>query len=221
MISVAIVDDHVVTRSGIKTVLELSKEISVTIEASNGKELKEALESGKTVPDIVILDNSMPVMNGAQTIGFLTSNYPTTYILVFSMLYEEDSIVDMIARGACGYLSKSSDPDILIQAVKTVYSKGFYLNDLVKKEYFKNRPNRPNEKAKTGFYGKVPLTQKEVAFVRLAASSHSYAEIAALLEVRPKTIENYRDSVFQKLNINNRAALTVYAYKNGLIDFFQ
>jgi two-component system invasion response regulator UvrY len=215
MINIALADDHAVTRKGIKTILELNPELNVSIEASNGLELEELLRSASVLPDIVILDVCMPGMNGFGTIDMIKEHFPSVHILVFSLLCEEDTIINMITRGACGYIAKSADPIILTDAVLTIYDKGFYIGELTKKEYFRKKaPVKDRE----GFYGKSFLTAKEVSFIRLATTNLNYHEIADKMGVRPKTLENYRDGVFQKLGINNRAALALYAFRSGLVE---
>lgn len=217
MITVALVDDHVITRKGIKSVIELHPEIKVVHEAANGKQLMEQLP-GVHIPDILILDINMPEMNGFETIRAVQRKFPSIKIIVFSLICEEDAVINMITSGACGYITKSADPSSLATVITTVYETGIYVSELVKKEYFKYAAKT---KIKPGFNGAQYLSPKELEFIKLSTSNLSYKEIAEILEVSPKTIENYRDSLFQKLNIHNRAALALYGFKNGLINTCQ
>ncbi|MBV9988087.1 MAG: response regulator transcription factor [Chitinophagaceae bacterium] len=214
MIKIALVDDHAVTRRGIKAILESAGDIKVVLEASDGLELIKTLETGIVLPQLLILDISMPSMNGYDTVDAVKRIYPDIQVLIFSLLSEEDSILNMITRGACGYISKSADPLVLVEAVKAIHEKGFYLPDWLKKRYFDQQNS--GEK-RPGFYGRNFLTAKELAFIRLACSNLTYHEIAEQLNVRPRTVENYRDNLFEKLGINNRAALAVYAFRNGIV----
>ena len=218
MIFVALVDDHVITRNGIKNVIELNPEIKVVLEASNGMQLLKQLKTAAQLPDIAILDINMPVMNGFETVKVLQQNYHSIKIITFSLIYEEDTIINMINSGACGYITKSADPSTLADAIITVYTKGFYLGDLVKNEYFSKYDT---VKKKSGFKGKQYISPKEIEFIKLAATNLNYKEIAEIMEVSPKTIENYRDSLFLKLEIKNRAALALYGFKNGLVSLFE
>lgn len=217
MITIALVDDHTITRKGIKTVIELHRNIKVVMEASNGKELLDQLADARVLPHIVILDITMPVMDGYTTLERLQKKYPAIKIIAFSLFYEEDTVINMITQGACGYIPKSADPATLAEAIFAVHARGIYLGELAKKEYFR-KPDPA--KKKPGFSGKQFLSVKEVEFIKLAATNLNYREIAEAMEVSPKTIENYRDSLFQKLSIKNRAALVIYGFKNGLIDIF-
>jgi two-component system invasion response regulator UvrY len=215
MISVALADDHLVTRTGIKTILQLHRYIRVDVEASNGIELFDRLSRCIALPEIAIVDINMPLMNGFETVKQLQRQYPSIKIIAFSLIYEEDAVINMITLGACGYIPKSADPALLADAVFAVHEKGFYLGELVKKEYFNTDHT---VKKRPAFTGKQLLTQKEVAFIKLAATNLNYKEIAEIMEVSPKTVENYRDSLFMKLEIKNRAALALYGFKNGLVN---
>lgn len=147
----------------------------------------------------------------------MTEKYATIKIIVFSLINEKETVLNMINSGACGYISKSADPDTLANAVLSVSTSGYYLCDLVKKTYFQNAKLH---KIKPGFNGSQYLTPKKFEFIRLSATNLNYKEIAIELAVSPKTLENYRDSLFSKLNINNRAALVLFGIKNGLINTF-
>lgn len=217
MIKLALVDDHIVTRKGIRTIIEMHHEIRVILEASNGKELLQSLSKTDNHPDIILLDISMPVMNGFDTIEVLQTRHPSIKVIIFSLLGEEDTVIHMIRKGACGYIQKNTDPLQLASIINTVQTTGFYIGDLVKKDYFQNNLQG---KRKGNFLGKNVLSPKELEFIRLSSTNLNYKEIAEKMEVSPKTIENYRDSLFQKLEIKNRAALALYAFKNGLIDNF-
>jgi DNA-binding NarL/FixJ family response regulator len=215
MIHLAILDDHIVMRKGIKTIIESDPEIKVILEASNGKELLSQLSTLATLPDIALLDITMPVMNGFETIDALQVKYPGIKIIVFSLLTEEDTVIHMIQKGASGYISKSADPSLLSAVITTVFHTGFYIGDLVKKDYFRKENTLVRRAA---FIGKQPLSSNEVEFIRLASTNLNYSQIATKMGVRPKTLENYRDSLFVKLEIKNRAALALYGFRNGLID---
>ncbi len=216
MIHLALVDDHQITRKGIKTIIEMNPDIKVTLEASNGKELLDKLSPAR-VPDIVIMDINMPLMNGFETMKVLASRYPALKVIIFSLIMEEDTIINMISSGASAYITKNADPSRLADAVITVQTKGYYLCDQVKKEYFRNYAK---QKPKPGFTGKLYLSPKELQLIRLASTNLSYKEIANQMGLQPKTISNYRDRLFQKLDIKNRAALVIYGFKNGIINIF-
>nr|WP_294994506.1 response regulator transcription factor [uncultured Sediminibacterium sp.] len=212
---IGLVDDHAITRKGIKTLLEMNKQYQVTVEASNGKDLLAILDDG-TVPDVLILDLSMPEMSGFDIINQIHTQYPSVKIFIFSFYQSEDVILNTIYQGACGYLPKSADPSQLERAIQAVLDYGFYIPGHIKRKYGELTKSRSTK----GFQGKQLLTEKEIQFIKLACTNLTYKEISLKLSVQPKTLENYRDSIFQKLGINNRAALTFYAIENGIVQLF-
>jgi two-component system invasion response regulator UvrY len=214
-VKIGLVDDHAIIRKGIKDLLEINKQYQVIIEASNGKELFTMLESG-TVPDVLVLDLSMPDMNGFDVIKEVNKQFASVKIFIFSFYQSEDAMLNAIHQGACGYLPKSADPSILQAAIQSVVDYGFYIPEQVKRKYGKIT----KASSQKGFQGKQLLTEKEIEFIKLACTNLKYKEISLKLNVQPKTLENYRDSVFQKLGINNRAALTFYAFENGIVQLF-
>ena len=217
MISIGLVDDHITTRAGLKTLIEHHSRIKVTLEASSGKELLSKLANLSIHPQILILDLNMPEMNGLETLNAVKNAYPSMKIIVFSMFTEEDMIINMITHGANGFLAKNSDPSKLEEAILMVSSVGYYVGELSKKEYF-NNSNK--SKTKSGFTGKAFLNDKELEFMKLSASNLTLKQMAETMKVSPKTIENYRDSLFHKLGINNRSSLVIYGIKNGIIPVF-
>lgn len=214
-IKIGLVDDHAVTRKGIKSLLESNQDYNVIVEASSGKELLSYLKNN-IIPDVLILDLSMPNMNGFDVIKEIKKDYSTIKIFIFSFYQSDDVILNAIHLGACGYLPKSADPANLDTAVQSIVEFGFYLPDQFKRKYGQIAAS----KSKAGFKGKQSFTEKEIQFIRLASSNMTYKEIASKLNVQPKTLENYRDNIFQKLGINNRAALTFYAIENGIVQLF-
>jgi len=157
MIKIALVDDHIIARKGLKSIFEIEKDIEVIWEASNGKELIDNLATKTSIPDIIILDINMPILSGIEVIDKIKSMYPKISILVFSLIYSEDTVINMITKGACGYLSKTADPEIFPEVIRQIHIYGFYLGDLVKKQFFKKYQT---VKLKPGFYGKEFLTAR-------------------------------------------------------------
>jgi DNA-binding NarL/FixJ family response regulator len=214
MIKLILADDHAVTRKGIKTIIEQDSEINVIKEVSNGKKLLDYLLESKSLPDIIMLDLEMPVMDGPKIINLLHEKFPNIKIIIFSLLHEPDIVINMISKGASGFISKSEDISHLAEAIKDVYTTGHYFGELVKKEYFNVHVKN---KDKDGFTGRQILSSREVEFIKIAASNLTYPEIALQMNLSIKTIENYRDSLFQKLEINNRPALILFGVRNGII----
>lgn len=213
MIQVALVDDFSITRRGIRSLVEISPDIRVTQEADNGSQLLELLKK-QPAPDIAIIDINMPIMDGFATISALKEAFPDIRCIVLSQLQEDDAIINMISRGASGYLHKSTDPLLIIKAIKAVYQSGFYCSRSIRGKNLQNiEPTQKND----GFNGREVLTRNEVDLIRLSASNLTFNQIAELMNLSPKTVQNYRDNLFNKLQIHTRSALTLYGVKNGII----
>ena len=214
-VNIVLVDDHVLLRNGLAS-LVTSLGYTVMYECSNGKELIEKL--GKSdMPDLILMDINMPEMDGFDTTLWLKRNYPHLNVLALSMYDNESSIIRMIKNGARGYILKDTDPAELKQAISSVVSKGFYYSDLVSGRLVRAiRDNEDdeydNKKAVLG------LNEKEIDFLKYAATELTYKEIAQQMHLT-RTIDGYRDQLFQKLNVVSRVGLVLFAVKNGIVHF--
>ncbi|MCX2433120.1 response regulator transcription factor [Pedobacter sp. GR22-10] len=206
-ISIAIVDDHTLFRSGLASLLDEFDEIKVLFEGINGQDLQHKI---KTHPDLqlILMDINMPVMDGYTATKWVKENYPNVNILALSMLEDEKAIIGMLKAGAGGYMLKESTPNELLTAIKAINEKGFYVNDLVS--------GRLLVALKDGDTKPI-FSARELTFLQHCSSELTYREIADLMNVSPRTVDNYRESLFAKLNIKSRTGLVVYAIKNNLI----
>ncbi len=207
-ITVAIVDDHTLFRSGLASLIEEFEEINVVFEAINGLDFQEKLKKNESV-EVVLMDINMPMMDGYATAKWIKSNAPEIKILALSMFEDEKAIIEMLKAGAGGYLLKESKPSELLLAIKTIKEKGFYINDLVS--------GRLLTSLKTDSLKPI-FSEKELLFLQLCSTELTYKEIASDMGLSPRTIDNYRESLFAKLNIKSRTGLVVYGIKNGLIN---
>ena len=206
-ISIAIVDDHTLFRSGLASLLDEFDEIKVLFEGINGLDLQNKI---KNHPDLqlILMDINMPVMDGYVATKWVKENYPNVNILALSMLEDEKAIIGMLKAGAGGYMLKESTPIDLLNAIKAITEKGFFVNDLVS--------GRLLVALKDGD-AKPIFSARELTFLQHCSSELTYREIADLMNVSPRTVDNYRESLFAKLNIKSRTGLVVYAIKNNLI----
>lgn len=210
-ISVVLVDDHVLLRSGLAGMLKESG-YQVIFEADNGKEFTEKLSPSR-LPDIVLLDINMPQMDGYATASWLKTNYPDIKILALSMYDDEEAIIKMLKRGARGYILKDSHPSELKAAIDSLAAKGFYYSEMVTGRLMRTIMDDPGiEKAKED-----NLADREIEFLKLTATELTYKEIAEQMHLSPRTIDGYRDSLFEKLGIKSRVGLVLYAIKNGIV----
>lgn len=206
---VALVDDHKLFRRGLAELINDFHGYSVIYDLDNGKELQETLEKGIT-PDVVLLDINLPSMNGYQIAGWLQENYPHIRVMAVSMDNKEQSILRMIKAGARGYILKDADPEELKSALDAVVNKGYFHSELVSASFFNNL-QKNGESAHN-------LNSKEIEFLALACSDLTYKEIADKMNLAPRTIDGYREALFQKLNVKSRVGLAIYAIKNNLIN---
>jgi two-component system nitrate/nitrite response regulator NarL len=210
MIKVFITDDHKVIIDGLKRLLSVSSEIEIIGTALNGAILLDKLKTQQ--PDLILLDISMPVMDGIQAAKVIKKLYPTIKILVFTTFIDNDKVKKITKIGVDGYLLKDSSGDKLIHAIKMVMSGTNYYDhrvvDLVMHNY-KRTASTPTITA---------LTKREREVIRLIAQGKSSKEIGEELFISPLTVDSHRRNIFAKLGISKTAALITYAYENGLMD---
>lgn len=210
--NIVIVDDHQIVSEAIAGLIAALPQYNILYEVRNGKELVNRFQHKKNIPDIILLDINMPIMNGFETAEWLQQNHPDVCFLALTMNDDEESIIKMLRLGAKGYLIKDIDSDELLVALDEVIKKGFYYTDLVTSKLVTNLNNE--DKAKTS---QLALKEKEIEFLKLACTEMTYREIADAMFLSPKTVDGYRDALFQKLNIKNRIGLVLYAIKHKLI----
>ncbi len=208
-ITIAITDDHTLFVNGLAHVLQSQPGISVILTAANGQQLIDKLQQADTLPHICLLDISMPVMNGYETLPVLTRRWPGIRVIVLSM-YQDDEypVLKMITEGACGFLGKDADHHEMMDAIHQVHTYGYYAGGAAGKFL----PNGPAAAAKR----LVNLTENELQFLQLCCTPMDYNEIAEKMGKSRRTIDNYRDNLFSKLNIHNRAGLSLFANRAGL-----
>lgn len=213
MAKIVLVDDHALLRNGLA---ELVKTLGheVLFECGNGKECIDRLDP-KLLPDIVLLDINMPEMDGYETAQWLKQHHPDVKVLALSMYDNETSIIRMLKSGARGYILKDSEPGELKAALRALKEKGFYYSDLVsgKLMHAINKMEDENGNLKN----LVPLNERETDFLKYACTELTYKEIAEKMFLSPRTIDGYRDALFEKLNVKTRVGLVMYAIKNGIV----
>lgn len=208
-ITVAYADDHVAVRKAITSYLHDLGGIEVAIEADNGKELIEKIETGNVIPDVCIIDLKMPVLNGFETVPILRQKWKDIKILVLSTFMEEPYVVKMIRAGVNGYLSKSCDPEEIKAALLAIHIEGRYYSELFMENValaIQQEQEKPTR-----------ISEKERVFLIHSCSDMSYAEIALKMKCTVKSVEGYRDNLFRKLGVNSRVSLVLYAIKSGLV----
>lgn len=211
-IKLAVVEDQLLVRQGIVSLLKENEKLKVVIEAANGKEL---LESLKTKPvDIVITDLAMPEMDGVETTYQVRLKYPTVKVIVLTQHDEESFIVHLIEKGANGFLLKDYDIELLIDAIYAVKENGYYFNERISKAMV---TGLVKTKKINPIFKKTDLSEREIEILEMISQEYNTPEIAEKLFLSRRTVEGHRDKIIKKLGAKNIVGALMYAVKNGII----
>ncbi|NCI47822.1 response regulator transcription factor [Sediminibacterium soli] len=207
--TIGIIDDHILFAKSLGLMLRSFRDYEVVIEAGNGKDLQEKLTAGKPVPDIMLIDVNMPVMNGIDTARWLSAHHPGVKLVALSMNDEENIIIDMLKAGCCAYMLKETHPDELEKALEEIAVRGYYNPDS-NNIHFRRLPEAEKNPL-------PPINEREKRFLQHACSDLTYREIASLMHLSERTIDGYRESLFGKLNVQSRVGLALEAIRKGLV----
>jgi len=209
--SVALVDDHTLFRKGIVELVNGFDNFKIIYEAEHGRQLQEIIDQGD-VPEIILLDISMPIMDGFATAAWLRERYPDIKILILSMNDDEQTVIRMLKLGAKGYILKDADPIQLEEALNQLQKTGFYHTELISQALVNNIYNEAELQNQ-----KKNFSDRELEFMKHASSELTYREIADKMCLSPRTIDGYRENLFEKLNVKSRVGLVLYAIKHKLV----
>ncbi|MBK5214068.1 MAG: response regulator transcription factor [Flavobacteriaceae bacterium] len=204
--SVVVVDDHFLLSQAIGGLVQEFKNFEVLYLCKNGRELLDKFKDPKNIPDLVLMDIKMPILNGIETTELLKQNYPKVKVLALSIEEDEYTILKMLRAGAKGYLMKDTKKDILEEALLQVMEKGQYYTNTVSQILMESL-----EKDIV-----TEIKDKELDFIKLACTDMSYKEISDVMFCSYKTVEGYRDSLYKKLKIKNRIGLVLFAIHHNL-----
>jgi DNA-binding NarL/FixJ family response regulator len=215
--TVLIVDDHPLFRAGIETIIARSSNFQVVGEAGNGRD--GLLLAKKLRPDLVVMDISLPDRNGTDVTRDIRSLLAATRVIICSMHSKIDYVAEAFRAGATGYVVKESAADRLLQGLETVSKGEFYLDGSLSSEVIKGTIMVcPEKGSKIADEGYDSLTPREQQIMRLLAEGCSSKEIAEELNISPKTVENHRANIMNKLGLHGTVELVRYAARLGLID---
>lgn len=209
-LKIALADDHNLFRKGVEELIEDFDNMEVLFSMPNGQELVNRLATTNVLPDVCLLDINMPELNGFETAAIIKERWPDIKLLAVSVYDSEFNIIGMLRAGAGGYVLKDAQPEALKAAIEGVYKNGFYHSELVTGKILHQLISQPQE------VNSSQLNEKEIHFLKLCCSEMTYKEIADEMGVSHRTIDGYRDQLFNKLNIKSRTGLVMYALKTGI-----
>lgn len=204
MITLALVDDHTMLRRSMAALLQLMGGFEVVFQASHGRELIDYLGQ-HSWPDLVLMDVSMPVMSGPETTRWLRDHYPEIKVVALSMVRSENTIIRMMSSGARAYILKDAEPEELVRMLQEVHLKGYAHNEMV-----------PYTPAGAISGSPILLSVQERQYMQWVCAEKSHKEIAELMQLSPRTIDGYRDSLLKKLGVSSRVGIVMYALQHGI-----
>jgi DNA-binding NarL/FixJ family response regulator len=215
-IRVIIADDHVLYRAGVKTSLSTKKDIKVIAEADNGMHLLNLIKNIEC--DVILLDIQMPIMDGIATLPEIKKIAPRTKVIMLTMVDDNSMITKLMELGANSYLTKTSDSEIIYEAIKTCFEQEYYFNSLTNKALLTNLKQKNTPTPQQLMHPEAQLSEKETTILRLMCEEKSTKEIADLVELSPRTVEAIRDKLKVKTGSKTTAGLIMYAVKHKIIE---
>lgn len=210
-IKIAIAEDHDLFREGMLALLEQERGLEVCFDVGNGQALLNKLSTENV--DVVLLDLDMPILSGQEALRVINSNYPTIKVIIVSMYYVDDFIIQTLSLGARGFIPKSASIETVIDAIYSVHEQGYYFEDRVSRtllyEIATNKDLIPTFHTKS-------LSNRETEVVRLICQEKTNKEIADLLCLSVRTVESHRKSIMKKTNSKNLAGIIIFAIKTGI-----
>lgn len=212
---IILADDHIVLRDALANFIDSDESFRVIAKADTGKDLVALIENA-VIPDLIILDLNMPVLDGFETARWLRKHHPEIKILVLTMYDSDITLIRLLQEGVRGFLKKDIHPNELKKAIVSVIENGYYYshttNAKLSNVFFKTfEANNAIDKS--------ILSETEIEFLKYVATDMTYKEIASKLHLSPRTVDHYRETLFVKLDVKSRVGMAIYAIKSGIVSF--
>jgi DNA-binding NarL/FixJ family response regulator len=216
LIKIAIADDHKIFRDGIKMALSGKENLKMLWEAEDGKDMMHKITIKK--PDVLLMDIRMPEIDGISAIGQIRKEFEDIRIIVLSMYDDQQMINKMMEMGANAYLTKTTDPDEIYNAIQICMTEDFYFNDLVNKAVMGKLLQKKNVRQQYGTTTPIQFSEKEVKILQLLAQDKTTEEISKIIFLSPRTIETIRQNMKTKVNAKTIGGLIMYGMRNKIIE---
>ncbi len=213
-VAITLVDDHVIVRNGLKSLIEVLGNYKVVNQYDNGQRFIDDLDKMGT-PDLVIMDLNMPELNGLETMRLINKLKPDWKILILTLESDDKTIIELFRLGVRGYLPKSCSAEVLKTAIENTIEEGYYHSDILRTAIMSDAGFGNTRKHQPP----PPLTEREKQFLQLVCdpAEYTYEIMAEKMTVSRRTIDGYRESLFEKLNVKSKTGLVLYAIKNKLV----
>lgn len=213
LIKVALVDDHILLRNALASLIEKFENCKVIMQVSNGQQLISEV-SKTNLPDVILLDLNMPEMDGFQSATWLRDNYPSIHVLMLTMYDSELTLIRLLQAGVKGFLKKDIHPSELQYAIHSVMENGYYYSHNATGKLLNLFRNNSEAHSKLN---KTMLSEVDIRFLQLSCTEMTYKEIAQEMKLNPRGVDNLRDNLFTRLDVKSRVGLAMYAIRHGLV----
>lgn len=210
-INIGITDDHQLLLKSLCILLESFPSFTVVLEATNGEILLQKLEAATVLPDIILIDVNMPVMNGIQAAAALSGKYPQIKLVALSMRDDDSAVIGMIGAGCCAYLLKDIHPNELEKALLEVYEYGFRFGDVLNEELGRVEQESSEQES-------LLFSDRQLKFLKLASTELTYRQIADKMQVSEVILNGYREQIFERLQVKSRIGMVLEAVRRSIID---
>ena len=215
-IKIAIADDHKIFRDGIKMALSDKENLKILWEAEDGKDMMHKISI--KMPDVLLMDIRMPEIDGINAIQILRKEYETVKIIVLTMYDDHQMITKMMEMGANAYLTKTTDPEEIYEAILTCMNEDYYFNDLVNAAVMGKLMQKKSVRQIYGDSLPITFSEKEIKILQLLSEDKTTEEISKVIFLSPRTIETIRQNMKSKVNAKTIGGLIMYAMRNKLIE---
>jgi DNA-binding NarL/FixJ family response regulator len=211
-VMIGIADDQQLFLKSLVTLINTFSQFTVVLDAMNGNELLKKLEQTEKKPSILLLDVNMPGMDGLHAAQEISQRYPEIKLVALSMKDDDTTIISMFKAGCCAYLVKDIHPDELEKALGEVSAKGFYNADAVNINFRRLLLHGQNQ------HNEIKFSDREMTFLRFACTDLTYKQIASEMNLAERTIDGYREALFEKLRVQSRVGMAMEAIRKGLVN---